>query len=208
MDPDDLKDAWREQKSQTRLTVDAGRLDEEMRKQRKFDSVIFWRDCREVGVSLVMVPIWIYMGVEMSLPWSWYLAVPALLWIAGYMLADRRIQRRRAVGPEEPLRLYVESSLTQVEHQIRLLQNVFWWYLLPLALPILAFFGQVSWRVRKLEPWWGSFVFFAIGAAIVVVAFAGVYKVNLYAVRAGLEPRRRELQSLLADLGDDPLAAG
>jgi hypothetical protein len=203
MDPDDLKEAWREQASRGRLTVDAARLDEEVRKRRQFDSVLFWRDVREVGVSLVMIPVWIYMGVELSLPWAWYLAVPAFLWIAGYMLADRRIQRRREAGPGEPLRRHVESSLRQVEHQIRLLRNVFWWYLLPLALPILAFFGQVAWRVRKIPPWWGSLAFFAIGAAIVAVVFTGVYKANQYAVSAGLEPRRRELQELLADLGEE-----
>jgi 4-hydroxybenzoate polyprenyltransferase len=208
MDPDDLKEAWREQASRGRLTVDAARLDEEVRKRRQFDSVLFWRDVREVGVSLVMIPVWIYMGVELSLPWAWYLAVPAFLWIAGYMLADRRIQRRREAGPGEPLRRHVESSLRQVEHQIRLLRNVLWWYLLPLAVPMLAFFGQVSWRVRAIGSWWGSFVFFTIGAAIVVAVFAGVYKVNQVAVRDDLEPRRRELRALLADLDDGPIVDG
>ena len=38
---------------------------------------------------LLMVPLWIYMGVKLSLPWTWYLTVPALLWVAGYMLVDR-----------------------------------------------------------------------------------------------------------------------
>jgi hypothetical protein len=208
VDPDDLKQAWREQSSRARLVVDAARLDEELRKQRRFDSMIFWRDCREVGVSLVMIPVWILMGVQMALPWSWYLTLPALLWIAGFMLADRRIQRRKAPGPGEPIRRYVESSLAQVEHQIRLLRNVLWWYLLPLAVPMLAFFGQVSWRVRAIGSWWGSFVFFTIGAAIVVAVFAGVYKVNQVAVRDDLEPRRRELQALLADLDDRPIVDG
>jgi hypothetical protein len=97
----------------------------------------------------------------------------------------------------------VESSLQQVEHQIRLLRNVFWWYLLPLALPMLAFFGQVSWRGREMPPRWGAPVFFAIGAAIVALVFTGVYKVNQYAASAGLEPRRRELQELLASLGEE-----
>ena len=110
--------------------------------------MILWRDVREVGVSLLMVPVWIYMGVRLSLPWTWYLTVPALLWIAGYMLADRRRHGRQPPGPGEPLRRRVESLLAQVEHQIWLLHRVLWWYLLPLAVPMLAFFGQVTWRVR------------------------------------------------------------
>ena len=47
--------------------------------------------------------------------------------------------------PDEPLLSCVKDSLAQVEHQIWLLRNVFWWYLLPSAIPLLAFFAHVSW---------------------------------------------------------------
>src|SRR3954447_19991766 len=141
MDPDDLIHAWQTQTSKTRLTIDAELLVKEVRRnQQHFVAAIFWRDVREVGISLLMVPLWIYLGTRRSMPWTWYLTVPALLWIAGYMLADRMRHKRQPAGTGEPLRQHVESSLAQVDHQIRLLRNVFWWYLLPLALPILAFF--------------------------------------------------------------------
>ena len=110
--------------------------------------MIFWRDVREIGIALVMVPLWLYLGVKDSLPWTWYLTVPALLWIAGYMLVDRMRHKRQPPEPDEPLRQCVESSLAQVEHQIRLLRNVHWWYLLPLGISCLAFFGQVAWQDR------------------------------------------------------------
>ena len=96
----------------------------------------------------------------------------------------------------------MESSLAQVEHQIWLLRNVFWWYLLPLALSMLAFFGQVAWqdavgrlvdgsrRIAEWSPW-------------SCIVFAGVYWLNQNAVRSELEPRRQELEALLTSLKDE-----
>jgi hypothetical protein len=201
MDPDNLQQAWKTQSSQTRLTIDAELLLKEVRRnQRYFAAMIFWRDVREVGISLLMVPLWLYLGVKLSLPWTWYLTVPAMVWIAGYMLADRMRHNRQPPEPGEPLRQRVESSLAQVEHQIWLLRNVLWWYLLPLALSALAFFAQVAWQERS-GGWWTALAV-SVVIALVVIVFAGVYWLNQYAVRSELEPRRVELETLHMSLDD------
>jgi hypothetical protein len=173
-------------------------LEEVRRKQRDFDATIFWRDVREVGTCLLMLPLWLYLGVRQSLPWTWYLMVPALLWVAGFMLAGRVRHSRRPPGPGEPFRSQVAGSLAKVERQIRLLRNVLWWYLLPLALPILAFFGQVSWRERSGG--WPTALALSISVALVAAVFAFIFWLNRHAVRAELEPRRRELEALLMSL--------
>src|SRR5262249_6653928 len=160
---------------------------------------IFWRDVREVGISLLMVPLWVYLGIRASLPWTWYLMVPALLWIAGYMLADR-IRHGRQAETGEPLRQHVGSSLAQGEHQIWLLRNVFWWYLLPRGLSFLAFCSQVAWHMRSGGRWTAFAVIDAV--AVVAVVYAGIYQLNQYAVRAELEPRHQELEALLMSLKD------
>ena len=65
MDPDDFKQAWKTQSSQTRLTIDAELLLKDVRRnQRCFAAAIFWRDVREVGTSLLLVPLWLYLGVK------------------------------------------------------------------------------------------------------------------------------------------------
>jgi hypothetical protein len=202
MDPDNLKQAWQTQISRTRLTIDADLLVSELRRnQQYFAAMIFWRDVREVGVSLLMVPVWIYLGIRQSPPWTWYLGVPALLWIAGYLLVDRIRHKRQPAGTGDPLRQHVASSLAEVEHQIWLLRNVFWWYLLPPALALLAFISQLAWHLRSGD-WWTAFA--VVGAVALLVLFvAGVYWLNLYAVRSLLEPRRRELETLLMSLADE-----
>jgi len=202
MNPDDFQQAWQTQTSQTRLTIDAELLLKEVRRnQRHFTATIFWRDVREVGTALLMIPLWIYMGVKLSLPWTWFLAVPAMVWIAGFMLADRMRHKRQTPASGEPLRQRVESSLAQVEHQIWLLRNVFWWYLLPIALPVLAFFGQIAWEVRA-GGWWTALAV-ALVVLVGVVLFSAIYRLNQDAVRSELVPRRQELEALLMSLKDE-----
>jgi hypothetical protein len=197
MNPDNFQQAWQTQSSQTRLTIDAELLLKEVRRnQQYFTAMIFWRDVREVGVALLMVPLWIYLGVKLSLPWAWYLTVPALVWIAGFMLADRMRHKRQPPEPGEPLRQRVESSLAQVEHQIWLLRNVFWWYLLPIALSGLAFFGQIAWQVRSSG--WLAALVVALVVLVGVVLFSAIYRLNQDAVRSELVPRREELEELEA----------
>jgi len=206
MNPEQYRQAWKAQSSQTRLAIDAELLLDELRRQEKsLRSMLFWRDVREVGTALLLVPVWLYLGVRQSSPWTWYLMVPALLWVAAYMLVDRMRHTRRPPDAGEPLRHRVESSLAQVEHQIGLLRNVLWWYLLPLAFSCLAFIGQVTWQVRAGG--WSVALAGSIMVALVAVLFFGVYWLNQYAVRHNLEPRRRELESLLISLNDEASAA-
>ena len=202
MNPDPMKQAWQTQSSHGRLLIDADLLLQEVRRnQRHFAAVIFWRDVREVGTALLLAPAWIYLGARWSLPWTWYLMVPVLLGIAGFMLLDRLRHTRRAAEPGEPLRQRVESSLAQVEHQIWMLRNIFWWYLLPPSLAMLAFFGQLAWESRA----GGWLTALSTGGLILVVTivYAAIYRLNQHAIRIELEPRRQELVTLLMSLKDE-----
>ena len=157
--------------------------------------MIFWRDLREIGVSLVMVPVWFYLIAKHSLPWTAYLMVPALLWVAGFMLVDRWRHKRRRPEPGEPLGQRVASSLAQVEHQIWLLRNVVWWYLLPPGLAMLAFFGQIAWVVRD-GGWW----------IVLVIAGMTCGGGGYSARRLLVEPARRSFRAGAAPAGTSGLA--
>jgi hypothetical protein len=77
---------------------------------------------------------------------------------------------------------------------------VLWWGLLPLVLSFLAFFGQAAWQERS-GGWWTAFAI-SIPVALGVFVFATIYWLNQYAVRTELEPRRRELETLLRSFED------
>jgi hypothetical protein len=208
MDPDDFEQV---DQGHPRLSGDAEFLLKEVqRNEQSFNAMIFWRDFREIGIALLLVPAWLYLGIMFqpawSPPWTWYLTVPVLVWIAGFMLVYRMRHKQKPNKPDELLLHCVERSVTEVEDQIWLLRNIFWWYLLPPGISIMAFFVHLNWTwrdrlvARLMSKDWLD-VLDALGHAVPFVAVIAVYYfiywLNQYAVRTQLEPRRQELLTLL-----------
>ena len=203
MDPEKLQtNLAGAQLSQPRLTADAAPILEKIRRdQKNLTATLFWRDVREVGTSLLLFPVWLFMGITLRLPWTWYLTVPALMWIAGYLLVDRMRHKRRPPELDESLRHCVECSLAEVEHQIKLLRGVLWWYLMPIAIAMMAFFVHVAWEGRAGGWWMAIALAMVVAIGTSVLGFA--YWLNQYAVRSNLVPQREELQMLLSSLKDE-----
>ena len=204
MDPDKFQQAWQTQTSATRVTIDTDLLLKEVqRSQRDIRALVSLNDYTEIGISLLLIPVWIYMGVTMASPWTWYLAVPAFLWVIGFLLVFRARYERPSKVPNDSLLGCVKESLALIEHRIWLQRNAFWWSILPMTLPLLAFTAHVSWLK------------FQVGAdalrdvnAVIFVALLGLmffmYTVNQRVAKKGLfEVRRQELLALLASLGDE-----
>lgn len=198
MNLDEYQQAWKAESAKTQVTIDVDALSKEVQQsQQNFQSMIFWRDVRESGTSLVLIPIWLVMGFAMSQPWTWYLSIPAFIWVAAFIVVDRQRHPQRPSAPGEPLGFYAKESLAQVEHQIWLLRNVLWWYLLPFSIPMLAYFLHLSWQMAGV---WGFIPVAAIPSCIVFVVYRQIYRLNQTAVRDVLEPRRQDLLKLVASL--------
>ena len=132
----------------------------------------------------MILPVWLYLGIKMSLPWTWYLIEPATIWVIVFRLVDQMRHRRKLIDADNPLLESVQDSLAQVEHQIWLLRNVFWWYLLPFALPMVAFFAHVA--LLTSSSWLqavGTTIFFSM---LVIPVNAAVYYLNRRSVRVEL----------------------
>src|SRR5215212_566497 len=118
MDPDNYQRCWHAQSSQLRVTTDPDLLLKELqRNQRNFRATIFLRDLQEVLVALVMLPLWFYLGARNSSLWTWYLTVPVLIGMIGFILVDRMRHKRKPSEPSDPLLESAKESLTQMEHQ-------------------------------------------------------------------------------------------
>jgi CubicO group peptidase (beta-lactamase class C family) len=202
MEPDKFQQAWQSQAARSRVTVDANLLlNEVLRNQQTFQGTILGRDIGEIVVGLGLIPVWFFMGAVLSLPWSWYLTVPACLWVAGFIAIDRIRHKPRQIGPGEPLIQSVRASLADVEHQIWLLRNVFWWYLLPFVISLFTFFIHVAWLSS-------SNIWSAIFPGLFVAAlYTGIYSLNQRAMRTQLIPRRQELLALLSSLQNESSTA-
>lgn len=201
MEPDAFGKAWRAQDVQ-QVNVDVELLLSLVKRNgREFQSMIFRRDALEIGTALVLTGFFVNLGVARK-SWPWFVMAAACLFVAAFMVLDRYRQNRKSASPAETLTAWLENSRSNVEHQIWLLRNVFWWYLLPPLIGMMAVFGHALW----LAPGINSFVTLAPflgGLAIVSIVFYGVYLLNQRAVRTELRPRLEELDSLAESLARD-----
>jgi phosphoglycerol transferase MdoB-like AlkP superfamily enzyme len=198
MNFEELQKAWQSQNPGATVTINTDLLLKEVRRnQHHFWMTIFWRDAREVGVAAFLTWLFLHWAIR-DREWSLYLLSFSCFGMGLFMLVDRWLQRRKRPVTNDPLRSCIEASLLQVNHQIWLLKNVFWWYLLPLAAAIGISICAGIWRTRQagfsVMKGWVVFVMFG------VLIYWGVYWLNQFVVRKHLEPRRQELESLLASL--------
>ena len=195
---DELRQAWRAGWANAKLTADAERLRAELDEgDAAFEHVLARRDWREIVILIGLIPAWIWLGRTGNVVWTWYLEVPALAAVAGFMLWFRHRHGRVVIDDGATLKDSLVASFRQVDAQIWLLRNILWCYLVPIGLPIAIFFVHTAWAAAD-----SSAEAFAISLPVAMVA--GVYwmihRLNQRGVKAQLLPRRDELVRSLASL--------
>jgi hypothetical protein len=200
MNFEELQKTWQAQDAGAKVTINADQLLKEVRRnQQQFRATIFWRDAREVGAAFLLALYFSYRGLRQD-GWADGLVGFACFGVGTFMVVDRLLQRGKQPAASDSLKTCIEGSLLQVNHQIWLLRNVFWWYLLPIAVALGISIGCSSWHARNSGL---SAVFvWVISNLFVALVYWGIYWLNQFAVRKSLDPRRQELESLLAALGN------
>jgi phosphoglycerol transferase MdoB-like AlkP superfamily enzyme len=199
MNFEELQKNWQAQRPGAQVTINVEALLREVRRnQRSFGTTIFWRDAREVAACIFMTALFLTWGIQQR-EWSLDFLALCCLGVGIFFVADRVIQRRKQPAKNQSLQMCLEDSLREVRHQIWLLKNVFWWYLLPILVGIGTVVASKLWHQRHTE------LTALIGLAVFYVVFYGlvywgVYWLNQRAFRKELEPRRLELEALLASL--------
>jgi hypothetical protein len=199
MNFEEMQKAWQSQNASARVSINPDLLLNEVRRnQQQFESTIFRRDVLEVSGCALMFAGFFAWGWYWNW-WSLYLLSFCCLLVGAFFVVDRRRQRRRQPIKNDSLHACVEKSLFQVNHQILLLKNIFWWYLLPVIIGIAAVVGQTVWAFRA-----NMVAAITVGVTFVLTysfTYGFVYWTNQRFVRQQLDPRRQELETLLAELG-------
>jgi hypothetical protein len=198
MDFEDVQKAWQSQNAGAKLTINSDVLLKEVRRnQQQFWATIFWRDVREVGVAFLGTLFFSYHGLRHH-DWTDFLVGFACFGVGAFMVIDRLLQRKKQPAQNDSIKDCVQSSLHQVNHQIWLLRNILWNYLLPPAAALEISICVSAWHSRNnlIVALFG----FVAPTLIVALLYWGVYRLNQFAVHKSLEPRRHELESLLASL--------
>src|SRR5690242_16781116 len=148
MNFEDFQKSWQSQDGGKKVSINADVLLNEVRRnQEQFRQTILWRDVREAGIAVLLVPVFIYFGLKVS--WTLHLAAFGCFVVGAFIVLDRHRQNKKTRDLHGSLKDSAAISLAEVNHQIWLLKNILWWYLLPLAVPLLVFFGWTSWQMPK-----------------------------------------------------------
>jgi hypothetical protein len=202
---DELQKTWQAQQTGLKLSIDSDLLLREIkRNKRNFDSTVLWRDVREVGIAIAVSILFLHLGLKNSL-WPFFLLALLCLYVAVFMIVDRIFQKRKRPVLTESLMGWVKNSLAEVDHQIWLLKNVFWWYLLPPNIGFAIFFGYLAWgTTRELMGTVLVIVLLTIAAcfAFCILISTAIYYVNRHVVRKELKPRKAELEQLRNSLAE------
>jgi lipopolysaccharide export LptBFGC system permease protein LptF len=117
--------------------------------------------------------------------------------VGAFFLVDRILQRRKQPVSDDSLQACIQNSLLQVNRQIWLQRNVFWWCWLPFTTALAVSFGYAFLRFHTPK-----FLAFLV-LFVIPLAWWG-YRLSQFTVRKVLEPRRRELETLLASRKENP----
>ncbi|HEU6450151.1 MAG TPA: hypothetical protein VFT57_01930 [Gemmatimonadaceae bacterium] len=191
MNLDDARRAWQ---SQT-MSEESKMSEDEMlqfvkRESSAFDRTIARRDRREVIAGIIVAMVFL----PLLLTGPWLSRVGVLVVLAAIALIYRRLGAARRVDAGERVDLslatLLETERSKVEGQIRLLESVVSWYIIPPAVGamlIVIGLDGLSW--------------FTAGYALFTLAIAVlVYWLNRLAVRHDLRPRRAQLDRLIQEL--------
>ena len=202
-----LQKAWQCQHASAKLPINADPdvlLKEVRHKQQQWGAINFWGAVLEIGGEFLATLFFLYQGLlhanwtPFRLPdWDFLLVALACASVGifrTFMLVNRRIgQRRKQTTANDPLKACIEASLHEVNHDIWLQRNVFWWCWLPFTTALAISFAYGS--LRAHNP-----IFLAFLVLFVIPLAWWGYRLSRSTVRKVLEPRRQELEALLASL--------
>lgn len=195
---DDLQAKWQAHDHGIRLNIDADLLLKEVRRNHRALELQLWqRDFGEIVAAVLITGVFVTLAVLMH-QWTLLLCAAGSLFVGLFFVFDRVKQRRQRSVLGDSLQSTIEASLAEVQHQIWLLRNILWWYLLPLVPGLVAFLVTTSWQTPGSGL--AEQIVIAVVGLICAGAFWSVYRINQREIKRTLEPRRIELEELRSRL--------
>jgi hypothetical protein len=198
MEFEELQSAWQSQAPVALPAINFELLLQEVRRnQRQLESTLFLRDAIEISIGLMLTVFFLWVAISKG-HWSFAICASGCLFVSIFLMVDRTLQRRWRFTADAPLKNSIDASLKQVQHQIWLLRNIFWWYILPVAIGLSAVICSFTWQQRAAGRLPG--IGLALYGLFCLLTCWGVYWLNQRAVRLNFDPRRKELETLLTTL--------
>ncbi len=192
MNESNLIRIWCSQDQESEINFKNDKLMESLIKtSRRLDKQVERRDLLEIIAALILIVLF---------GW-WLIALPGILAktgsafiIGGSLLIIYRLINAKKVKESDTMtsevRRNLEISLKKVQSQIKLLNSVLWWYILPI------FTGVILFNLAFIK----SFVSLVIFTLITAGIFGWIFYINKKAVRDYLRPIETNIKNALEEL--------
>ena len=192
----ELKLLWQKQALPAHApVVDASLVENMQKRMKRFDRTLFWRDARELAACGV-VAFWFGRSLtsqpSVTTRLGAVVVILSCLFIAWRLISARRSQR--SFPARDSVAEFLSVEVAKVSRQIRLLQSVLWWYILPIYVGVaLISFGGPAGLMAK-----------AVFMVVLVLSGGFLHWINQYAVRKTLLPLKHELEATLKAVTELP----
>ena len=197
---DELQEVWQSQ--DTRIAVRSALLLTSIRRKQKRHMRSIWlRNIREGWITVLAAVYFICTfesDVESRLQlWAFYSAMGILLGVGAFRVFDNRCQKRKTAQFEDSSLSFIECSLHNINHRIWLLENIFWWWILPVAIAGVLVVAQLIMLVGLPATLSWKLAMAAGGVCVILVI---LYWGNRWTARKYWLPRKTELETVLSAL--------
>jgi hypothetical protein len=209
MDFEHLRDEWAGQPLRRDAPSDEELIRQAVRRDRALQRKVLVRDAVELLTALAVAIGLLWKARAAAVGWPWGLAAVITLGVAG-VFARERLRRPPSPAQATDVRGALQRALVEVDHQVRLLTSVLWWYLAPFGLVVtLIMVGSVLDARTEMGPEaWArarpTFAWVVTSALFVAGAFYWlIWRANQRAVRRNLGPHREEILRAIRRLSND-----
>jgi Flp pilus assembly protein TadB len=195
MDENALKQLWLDANKAERVEINPERFLETInQKLLNMDRRIKTRDRLEIFVALFMIALfgwWVIAAPQLFTKIGSGIIVGACLLVIYKLVSAKRVKIDPTISSATNYHLQV--SLQRVRNQIRLLDTVFWWYLLPFFVGIMCLFYSYS----------ITFTSKAFYTVTVAALYGYIYYLNKRTVRRHLKPLEDNIKNALDEFSSE-----
>jgi hypothetical protein len=191
MNEQDLKNIWQSSGNQDRVQFDKTKLIADLELNlNQLKKSIRHRDWREIGVAIMMIPLFGFTAYKIPFMLS---KVGAIIIVGWCMLLIVRLvmaKKNKVIMPTESYINYLLKSRAYLQAQKELLDTVLYWYILPSVTGVLLFFMGFGLSTAQ------RIIFSGVTLGLGIFT----YLLNKHAVRKGILPRLHRIDDIIKNL--------
>ncbi len=206
MTADDFQKVWRTPSNHPAMDFESAALSQVCNcEQQTADRRIRWHEAAWIAAPLAAWLLWIYVGAQLSFPWSWYLVAAALLWQV--VLSVGACWRRSPADGfvDQTLLDSARDSLSRLDRDIAANRGFVGWSLLPLAVSLLVFTINDGW-LSELSGM--STLAKSVLVVVGMLFLSVIYQLIQRAMTQSLLEQRQDLLQVVGSLEDVGPASG